>query len=118
MRNLFTKEMHTVSPGQAVAGIARRPQTLHVNRGRVWLTVEGIAHDYFLHAGDTFAVAPGRLVVVEADQDASLQVRHSAVSHAWKNVRRRLSASVERLLQGGTTQASPEQRCTGCNASA
>jgi hypothetical protein len=67
MRGLFTNGSLTIGAGQAVSGIARKPQTLRVVSGRVWLTLEGIPHDYWLHTGDTFEVTPGRLVVIEAD---------------------------------------------------
>ena len=67
MRGLFTNGSLTIGAGKAVSGIARKPQTLRVVSGRVWLTLEGIPHDYWLHAGDTFEVTPGRLVVIEAD---------------------------------------------------
>lgn len=68
MRELFTKENLSLVPGQAVSGIAARAETLRVLQGRVWLTVEGVAHDYWLCAGDTFTAQPGCLVVVEADR--------------------------------------------------
>lgn len=71
MRGLFTKQWLAIEAGRAVSGIAGRAQTLRIRHGRVWLTVEGAGHDYWLSAGDSFAVAPGRLVVVEADRDGS-----------------------------------------------
>ncbi|HCE09942.1 MAG TPA: hypothetical protein DIT28_10440 [Oxalobacteraceae bacterium] len=67
MRGLFTNGSLTIGAGQAVSGIARKPQMLRVVSGRVWLTLEGVPHDYWLDAGDTFEVMPGRLVVIEAD---------------------------------------------------
>lgn len=75
MKILFTKEVHSLVSGQPVSGVAARPKTLCVLQGRVWLTVEGVAHDYWLCAGDTFTAPPGRLVVIESDQaDSRLQV--------------------------------------------
>ncbi|MGE5650994.1 MAG: DUF2917 domain-containing protein [Bacillota bacterium] len=71
MRSLFTKQSLTVLPGQVVSGIAGRVQTLRLRQGRLWITVEGIPHDYWLSAGDTFTTLPGRLTVVEADSAAS-----------------------------------------------
>lgn len=71
MRGLFTNESLTVGAGQAVSGIAGRAQILQVISGRVWLTQEGVPHDYWLYAGETFEVTPGRLVVIEADAGAS-----------------------------------------------
>ena len=67
MRDLFTKSFFTVQPGQAVSGIAHKAETLQVQRGRVWITMEGASQDYWLSAGDTFTVEPGRLLVVEVE---------------------------------------------------
>jgi hypothetical protein len=67
MRRLFTNESLAIAPGDAVSGVAGQSQTLRVTGGRAWITVEGVSHDYWLSAGDTFAVAPGRLIVIEAD---------------------------------------------------
>lgn len=75
MRGLFTNGSLTICAGQAASGIARKPQMLRVVSGRVWLTVEGVPHDYWLDAGDTFEVMPGRLVVIEADtRDSRLAI--------------------------------------------
>ncbi len=71
MRGLFTNNSLNLQAGQAVSGIAANPQTLRINSGRVWITVEGVRQDYWLRAGDTFTVVPGRLIVIEADKIAS-----------------------------------------------
>lgn len=68
MRNIFTKQLLTLQPGQVISGVAGRIQTLRVLQGRVWITVEGISHDYWLSAGDTFTAIPGRWTVIEADR--------------------------------------------------
>lgn len=68
MRGLFTSPSVTIPAGQIVAGVASRTETLRVRTGRVWITVEGIPHDYWLFAGDSFKVIPGRKVVVEAHE--------------------------------------------------
>lgn len=67
MRSLFTRKSLILQPGQVVSGIAGRSRALHVRQGRVWLTVEGVSHDYWLSAGDMFTALPGRLTVIEAD---------------------------------------------------
>ncbi|WP_334189027.1 DUF2917 domain-containing protein [Noviherbaspirillum sp.] len=67
MRALFTNEFLTVPSGHAVSGIVPAAQTLRLLRGRAWVTVEGQSHDYWLFAGDRLNLAPGHLVVVEAD---------------------------------------------------
>lgn len=71
MRGIFTKQSVTMAAGETVSGIAGRAQTLRIFRGRVWLTVEGVSHDYWLSAGDRFPVIPGRLIVIEADHAGS-----------------------------------------------
>jgi hypothetical protein len=68
MAGLFAREALTVAAGQAVSGVTRRPRTVRVLAGRVWLTVEGAPDDHWLAAGDSIAVAAGRLVVLEADR--------------------------------------------------
>jgi hypothetical protein len=74
MRGIFTKDSVTVAPGHIVSGVASYPHTVRVTHGRVWLTEEGRPDDYWLSAGDTFTVTPGRLVVIEADTGANSAV--------------------------------------------
>jgi hypothetical protein len=68
MADLFAREALTVAAGQAVSGVPRSPRTVRVLAGRVWLTVEGAPDDHWLTAGESIAVAAGRLVVLEADR--------------------------------------------------
>lgn len=89
MRRLFTTESLTLEAGQAVSGIAQRPQTLKIVSGRVWVTVEGLPQDYWLSAGDTLPVVPGRLIVVESAHGASrvdtqLPTRQSVLSALYR----------------------------------
>lgn len=105
MRKLFTKQAITIPAGQTVSGVAVRNQTLRVLQGRVWITVEGISHDYWLSAGDSFTAIPGRLVVAEAhgidsriDCPPGLQ---------WRDVLRFLRDAVTaRMARHGTVGAS------------
>jgi hypothetical protein len=106
MRGLFTNKLHTVQPGQAISGIAMRPHMLRIQRGRVWLTVEGISHDYFLSAGDTFTAIPGRLVVMEADREAQVDSRQPSALQALHGIRGMFSAIVGRMTRAGTVQTS------------
>ena len=115
MRGLFTSNTLSIDPGHTVSGIADRTQTLRILRGRVWITVEGIQHDYFLHAGDTFTAVPGRLTVVEADQEARIDVRRPAAKHALRNIMQWLSAIAQRLPQGDAVQTSLKRHRT-CDA--
>jgi hypothetical protein len=115
MRGLFTSNTLSIESGQAVSGVADRAQTLRILRGRVWITVEGIQHDYFLHAGDTFTAMPGRLTVVEADQEARIDVRRPAANHVLRGIGRWLSAMARRLPQGDAVQTSLKRHRT-CDA--
>jgi len=67
MTNLFTNTGLGIPAHQAVSSIASRPQTLQIVSGCVWVTVEGVSQDYWLSAGDSLTVTPGRLVVVESN---------------------------------------------------
>jgi hypothetical protein len=67
----FANTSYTIAAGTAVSGKLQRPQSIKVASGRVWLTVEGWEADHWLKAGEAFALPAGRLIVLEADQDAS-----------------------------------------------
>lgn len=67
----FAKESYTIPAGAAVSGKVSRPHAIHVASGRVWLTVEGWSADHWLKAGETFTLPADRLVVIEADKQAS-----------------------------------------------
>lgn len=100
MRGLFTKESLTVATGQAVSGIARHAQTLRVTGGRVWITEEGTPHDYWLFAGETYAVTPGRLVVIEADAGASrVESMLTRRLSAWHKLTTPVVQAVRRLAR-------------------
>jgi hypothetical protein len=71
MRGIFTTPSLVLEAGQAASGVAGKAQVLRILHGRVWLTVEGVSHDYWLSAGDSFLATPGQLIVVEADQGGS-----------------------------------------------
>lgn len=76
MRISFTQKTHAIMAGHAVSGIAEQAQTIRVACGRVWITIEGMLHDHWLSAGESLVVAPGRLVVIEADNvDSRVDLR-------------------------------------------
>lgn len=114
MRGLFTNQTLVLQPGQAVSGIAAREQTLRIHSGRVWITVEGVNHDYFLHAGDTFTAIPGRLTVIEADQEAHVDCRRASNLQALHGVRSLLAQAAARLTRPVAVQATL-QRHRLCN---
>lgn len=93
MRGLFTTPALTIEPGQAVSGIARRNNTFRIVDGDVWITVEGVSHDYWLSAGDVFTAMPDRLVVVEAGHRAS---RIAVVTPAPARLLRNIGAFLAR----------------------
>lgn len=74
MRDLFAKESFQLSTGAVASGISSRLHILRLKTGCAWITIEGDPHDYWLSAGDTLTVSPGRLVVVEA-QRSGLQAQ-------------------------------------------
>lgn len=93
MRELFTNGSLTIAAGQAVSGMVRQAQTLRIASGQVWITQDGVPGDHWLSAGDTFAVAPGRLLVVEAHGSNSRLVMPSArATHPWSGWLARLRA--------------------------
>lgn len=114
MRSLFTNESLFLAAGQAVSGVATRTLTLRVMRGRAWITVEGISHDYWLSAGDTFTVTPGRLTVVEADKN---DTRIDCVqSTQWLSTLKLSLRNVLARFTRGTVSAS-FKRDRACNES-
>ena len=107
MRSLFTNDTLTLPAGQAVSGTAHRARTMRILRGRVWITVEGVPHDYFLHAGDIFTAIPGRLIVVEADRDAGIDMACLATKPALQRLESWIARLADRRrTRGGTVQAS------------
>lgn len=119
MRGLFTNNSLNIQAGQAVSGISADPQTLRIASGRVWITVEGVSADYWLNAGDTLAVMPGRLVVVEADKAASridfMPNRHQS---SLAKLRAQLGSLAQRLALGKRGSTIAVQRTTACTQQA
>jgi hypothetical protein len=115
MRTLFTNQALTVQAGEAVSGMAKRAETLHIASGRVWITVEGIKHDYFLHAGDSFTAIPGRLIVLEADHEAKIEQRRPAAWYGMGSLARLVTDIAQRLQRSATVQTSMQRRgvCSG-----
>ena len=71
MRKLFTKSSLCISAGATVSGVFDHAEILEITTGKVWVTIEGSPDDHFLAAGDTLSIQPGRLIVIEADQQDS-----------------------------------------------
>jgi len=115
MRGLFTNGLLSIPAGQAVSGTATRAETLRIQRGRVWITVEGINHDYFLHAGDTFTAVPGRLTVLEADQEARVELRRPNAGRILKGLVQRIATFFQGMSQHPVVHASLKRHRT-CDA--
>lgn len=115
MRGLFTNRILSIPAGQAVSGTDAHADTLRVRHGRVWITVEGISHDYFLHAGDTFTTVPGRLTVLEADGEASVELRRPEAGRILKGIGQHLAALVQGMSRRAVVQTSLKRHRT-CDA--
>lgn len=113
MRSLFTKLSHTLATGDVLSGKATRSETLRIKRGRVWITVEGISHDYFLRAGDSFTAIPGLMTVVQAEQDTDIETRRSQPFGLLRLTGRLFTRIGRRLVATPTVHASM-QRPHGC----
>ncbi len=113
MRSLFTKQSLTIQPGQVVSGIAGQVRTLRVLQGRVWITVEGISHDYWLAAGDTFTTIPGRLTVIEADRaESRIEL---AAGAGWRSALKLLAAGLASRFAPRRTVNAALKRHGTCN---
>jgi len=115
MRGLFTNRTLSIPTGHAVSGTPDRADTLRIQRGRVWITVEGIKHDYFLHAGDTFTAVPGRLTVLEADQDASVELRRPNAGRILKGIGQRVAGFLHGITGHAVVRTSLKRHRT-CDA--
>lgn len=77
----LAKQAYTIESHGVLSGVLEQPQLLQVCRGRVWLTVEGSTEDYWLSAGDVSVLPAGKLLVLEAEQQAAvvqIKTSHSA----------------------------------------
>lgn len=102
MRELFTKQMLTIEPGQAVSGVAKQEQSVRIVSGRAWVTVEGISHDYWLFTGDTLQVAPGLMTVIEADTSGgAVNAVIGCKRSALRELASQLTLAVRRFIRSG-----------------
>lgn len=67
MRTPLTTSLLTLASGQAASDTARQARTVRVLYGRVWITIEGNAQDYWLFPGGAITIPAGRRMVIEAD---------------------------------------------------
>jgi hypothetical protein len=68
------------------AGRLRRPATLVVVSGRLWITHAGDATDYFVAAGQRHRLPPGTAVVISADLPSAFLVEPEPQARrpAWR----------------------------------
>ena len=87
----LTREHHHLhlGAGALASGKFERSRLLLVRRGYVWVTQEGRAEDFWLHAGDALIVQPGRTVVVEAviASEIFMENRSNPGAGLWFKVR-------------------------------
>lgn len=110
MRGLFTKQSFSLEAGEAISGVSGKAQQLRILRGRVWITVEGVSHDYWLSAGDSFPAMPGCLIVVEADRGGSrIDVIGPREPAMLEQFGRRMRSLARRFANGKAAQPGPQQ---------
>jgi len=68
----FANQSHTLAAGRTLSGISNDAQKIEIACGRVWLTIAGEDEDFWLQAGESMTVPAHRLIVIEADQQASV----------------------------------------------
>ncbi|RJG04859.1 DUF2917 domain-containing protein [Noviherbaspirillum cavernae] len=106
MRDLFTNKALVIPAGQASSGIAKQGQTLRIVRGRAWVTMEGVSHDYWLSAGNALQTIPGQLTVVEADPaKGNLEVRIERPQSPGAKLATQLAGLVQRFAYRKNAQA-------------
>lgn len=96
MTNYLAKPSYTIPAGKTVSGTLEQARLVTVTCGRVWLTIEGQEKDFWLTAGESLNIPAKRLIVIEADQQASLVEMTNA--HVTSIAQKIESASEDRLL--------------------
>ena len=72
MTNNFANPSYTIAAGATLSGNAEQARKIEVACGRVWLTIAGQKDDYWLSAGESMTIPANQLVVIEAEDKASL----------------------------------------------
>jgi len=72
MTNNFANPSYTITAGKTLSGVSPVDRKVRVVCGRVWLTIAGENCDFWLTDDETVVIPANRMVVVEADQKASL----------------------------------------------
>ncbi|MBC3920514.1 DUF2917 domain-containing protein [Undibacterium sp. CY18W] len=96
MTNNFANPSYTIAAGNTLSGHSETARKIEVACGRVWLTIAGNQDDFWLAAGESMVIPANQLVVIEAEQQASL-IELSAVSSV-------ISMKNQDFLAGGYLQ--------------
>lgn len=92
MPHLFAQPLSRIRVGEIRSGKSARRSTLRLVKGSAWVTIEGETGDYWISTGQSVALQPGRLVVVEATgEGATLMVdarQSSAIQRALARLMR------------------------------
>lgn len=87
------RTLYEIAPGAPVRWVPRVGGQIRVRTGRIWLTREGDARDYWLEAGTAMPVVAGDVfwASVEGEVPGHLEMRSSAppahIWRAWRHVR-------------------------------
>lgn len=75
MQVLSIQQSLSLPAGQIRSFLLASPVELHITHGFVWLTISGMAEDYWMSEGDAVLLPTQRKVVVEAHKaDSVLQL--------------------------------------------
>lgn len=81
MKASWIQKVLPMPSGSAIRLNDAKDTTLKVQDGLVWITEEGVDDDYFLRAGERYAVRGAGLVIVSAESDACIDISEHASSH-------------------------------------
>ncbi|NDI87365.1 DUF2917 domain-containing protein [Undibacterium crateris] len=71
MTNNFANPSYTITAGKTLSGVSPVDRQIKVVCGRIWLTIAGDDSDFWLATDETVVIPAHRMVVLEADQQAS-----------------------------------------------
>jgi hypothetical protein len=72
MQTVSIQEPLVLSSGQVMSFVLLEPVQVRIERGCVWLTISGMAEDFWISEGDTLDLPAHRQIVIEAHKAASL----------------------------------------------
>lgn len=67
----FAMNQYSIGAGVTLSGRLKQERHIQVARGRIWLTIEGQAADYWLQAGQSMRLPAHLLLVMQAEQEES-----------------------------------------------